>query len=634
MVKTKVATPNYMYSNGIVLGIKNNKVLAQPTNSKLPNRNQFVVGGPGSFKTQSYVVTNVLHEKECSIVVTDPKGEVYEMTAEVKKRQGYDVRVINFMDMAVSDRYNSFDYVRKDRDATTVANTYVAAKNDPKRKDIWYNSQLSLLKALLLYSIHEMPPEKRNMSGVLDFLQEFDPEQNEDGESALDDEFMKLPKRHPARRAYELGYKKSQEKTRSSIIISLLTTIGDYVDEEVAAFTSMSDFHLSDVGKKKIALYVIIPVMDSTWEGLINLFFNQMFQELYLLGSQHNSKLPQPVIFLLDEFPNLGRFDDYEKFLATCRGYGIACCTILQNITQLQEKYGKEQAESILGNCGVKLCLGNVNDTTAKYFSELAGKTTIRVETGSTSRSKGGKNDSSSHSDSYSYTSRSLINADEILTMNENESILIITGKYPTKLKKTKQFEMFPGITDKFRISQTEYKRWTSEEMLAFREEQKRKYEEYINSEKVQEERVQREEEIHQEKVARQEKAANSDEALAANFFSSFSVAETASEITEKDHDPDNLEQEDINAFLDVEPDSPTNDEKKEETAFFPTNDEKKEETAFFPMNDEEKEETAFFPMNDEEKEETAFFPMNDEEKEETAFFPMNDEEKEDTVSK
>jgi len=461
-MKVKNEINKFLESSGIILGIKDGKVLIQPNDSKLPNRNHFVVGGPGSFKTQSYIITNVLHEKKCSLVVTDPKGEVYEMTAEIKRKQGYEVHVINFDDMRYSDKYNCFDYVKKDRDATTVANTLVAAKNNPKNKDIWYNAQLSLLKALILYSIYEMKPENRNVTGVLNFLQEFDPEADETGISELDEQFMILDKTHPARRAYELGFKKSVEKTRSSIIISLLTTIGDYVDEEVAKFTESSDFDLGEIGIRKIALYVIIPVMDSTWEGLINLFFNQTFQELYAVGAKNNTKLPQPVIFYLDEFPNLGRFDDYEKFLATCRGYGIACCTILQNITQLQDKYGKEQAESILGNCGVKLCLGNVNDTTAEYFSRLAGKSTIKVDTGSSSESHGEKG-SSSASKSYSYTARNLINADEILTMNPNESICIITGKHPIKLKKTKQFEIFPNITNEYRISQKDYKSVVSE---------------------------------------------------------------------------------------------------------------------------------------------------------------------------
>lgn len=454
-----------MKTNGIILGEMEKRLIIQPTDSKAPNRNHFVVGGPGSFKTQSYVITNVINERECSIVVTDPKGEVYELTSGIKERQGYEVHVVNFADMVHSDRYNPFDYVRKDLEASTVANTIVAAKNDPKRKDIWYNSQLALLKALILYSIHEMPPAQRNMTGVLDFLQEFDPEADEDGDSELDREFMKLDRRHPARRAYELGFKKSQEKARAGVILSLLTTIGDFVDEEVERFTSFSDFYLGEVGKRKIALYVIIPVMDSTWEGLINLFFNQMFQELYRVGAENYAKLPQPVFFILDEFPNLGKFEDYERFLATCRGYGIGVATVLQNITQLQAIYGREKAESIMGNCAIKVCLGNVNETTAKYFMELMGKATVKVETESSSHSRG-QSDSRSASESYNFTGRNLKNLDEILTMHSDQSIVVIAGKHPILAKKTKQFEVFPGATNMFKMSQKDYKNNPSTQSL------------------------------------------------------------------------------------------------------------------------------------------------------------------------
>lgn len=517
-----------MDNNGLVLGIVNNSVLVQPTNSKLPNRNHFVTGGPGSFKTQSYVITNVLHEKECSLVVTDPKGEVYEMTSEIKRKQGYEVHVVNFMEMGYSDRYNPFDYVREEIQAATVANTIVASKNDPKRKDFWYNAQFSLLKALILYAVHEVPPVQRNMAGVLDFLQEFDPETREGGASELDEQFLRLDKTHPARRAYELGFKKSQEKTRANIIISLLTTIGDFTSSSVSRFTSFSDFFLGDVGKRKIALYVIIPVMDSTWEGLINLFFNQMFQELYKVGAEHGAKLPQPVVFILDEFPNLGKFPDYEKFLATCRGYGIGVCTIVQNITQLQEKYGREQAESILGNCGIKICLGNVNETTAKYYSELMGKTTARMETGSTSKSKG-QSSSSSSSSSYSYSSRNLMNVDEILTMSPDESIIIITGKYPIKAKKAVQFQLFPNVTNSYRVSQLAYKSNPTKGVLEWFEKQEAEYEEYIRSDERREAVEKAEAEIHEQQVKKAEKEAEKQEELAMSFFATMGASGTNS---------------------------------------------------------------------------------------------------------
>ncbi|MBC1780664.1 type IV secretory system conjugative DNA transfer family protein, partial [Listeria booriae] len=219
-----------------------------------------------------------------------------------------------------------------------------------------------LLKALILYAKYELHPDNRNLPGILDFLQEFDPEQGEDDdESELDKQFLILNRKHPARRAYELGYKKAKGDMQGSIIMSLLTTIADFVDEEVAEFTKCSDFHLRDIGRKKIALYVIIPAMDNSWEGLVNILFSQLFNELYDLAAENHAKLPVSVSFFLDEFVNLGKFPNYEEFLATCRGYGIGVSTIIQSITQLQDKYNDKKAESILANCAVKICLNASN---------------------------------------------------------------------------------------------------------------------------------------------------------------------------------------------------------------------------------------------------------------------------------
>ena len=106
--------------NGTILGIVDKRIVYQ-NNSTKPNRNIFVVGGPGSYKTQSVVITNLFNETENSIVVTDPKGELYEKTAGVKLAQGYQVHVVNFANMAHSDRYNPFDYIQRDIQAETVA---------------------------------------------------------------------------------------------------------------------------------------------------------------------------------------------------------------------------------------------------------------------------------------------------------------------------------------------------------------------------------------------------------------------------------------------------------------------------------------------------------------------------------
>lgn len=452
---------------GTILGISNGKAIVQHNDSK-PNRNILVVGGPGSYKTQSVVITNIFNETENSIVATDPKGEIYEKTAHIKRLQGYEVHVVNFDNMTASDRVNNLDYVEKDIHAQSVATKIVDSANKDGKKDVWYYSQRALLTSLILYVVNEFEPKKRNIGGILDFLQQFNIDKDENEESELDRQFYRLDVRHPARRSYELGFKKARGEMQGSIIMSLLTTLSSYTDNDVDEFTSYSDFNLADVGRKKIALYVIIPVMDQTWEGLINIFFTQMFDQLYKLASNHNAKLPVNVNFILDEFVNLGKFPNFEEFLATCRGYGIGVTVIVQTITQLYNKYNQNQAESIIGNCGTKIMLNAANEKTAVFFRNILDKTTVKVETEGETKQHGGKEEGSkgSTSENYSYISRDLMTTSEIINMPDDTSLVICTNQRPIKAKKAFQFKLFPNYAEKYLLNQSEYERYTSEAQL------------------------------------------------------------------------------------------------------------------------------------------------------------------------
>ena len=451
-------------SDGLILGkFKSGKIVVQHETSKISNRNIFVVGGPGSFKTQSYVLPNVINNRSTSIVVTDPKGEIYELTNEIKKAQGYKTVVVNFKDFLLSSRYNPLLYIRKSNDTNKIANVIVSSKNDPKRKDFWFNAQLSLLNSLIKYVYFEYEPSSRTIEGILDFLEEFDPRYNEEGVSELDEQFERLPDGHEAKRSYYLGFRQAQSEARPNIVISLLTTLQDFIDKEVSEFTSTNDFFFEELGTSKVCLYVLISPLDRTWEGLINLFFQQMFTELYLLGDKHNAELPVPLVMLLDEFVNLGFFPTYEQFLATCRGYRISVSTILQSIPQLQELYGDKKSKAVIGNHAVRICLGGVEETTAEYFSRLVNDTTIKVYTGGTSESKAStktSNRSGSKSESYTYQKRRLITEGEVTNLQKEEdgrkSIVVIEGK-PYMLRKTPQFELFGTILKDNRISQQDY---------------------------------------------------------------------------------------------------------------------------------------------------------------------------------
>lgn len=520
--------------SGTILGKLNKDYIIQPTESK-PNRNIMVVGGPGSYKTQGFVITNVLNESKNSIVVTDPKGEVYEHTAQFKEEQGYDVHVINFSKMEHSDRYNPIDYVDKDTEATNVATKIVDSSNKDGKKDVWYYSQRSLLSALILYVKREMPPKKRNMAGLVNFLQEHDSNSSDDEASELDKAFLKLEITHPARKLYELGFAKSRGDMKGSIIVSLLTTISDYINETVAEFTSFSDFDLQDIGNKKTMLYVVIPPMDTSWEGLTNIFFSQLFDQLYELASNHHSKLPNPVNFILDEFVNLGKFTNYEEFLATCRGYGIGVATILQTLTQLQDKYSREKAESILGNCSVKICMNSANHTTAKYFSDLLGKATVKVQTSNKSSSKNTKQEgsSSSESDNEGYSARDLMTPSEISSMPDDTQLIIFSNRPPIKAKKAFQFELFPQ--PKQLLNQTEYKRNTNPSQNEKMDQLKKEFDEK-NGSKEQEQQEKRLKELEEKK---EQEALDRKENALAESEEDFNNKEVSEEIEELKEDID-----------------------------------------------------------------------------------------------
>ncbi|HCT3180790.1 conjugal transfer protein [Staphylococcus aureus] len=503
---------------GTIIGMHNNKAIVQHNDSK-PNRNILVVGGPGSYKTQSVVITNILNETENSIVVTDTKGEITESTLKIKQMQGYDTYVVNYDNMQASNRVNNLDYVEKDRDAQSVATTIVDSANKDGKKDVWYYSQLALLKALILYVKYEEHPSKRNLGGILDFLQEFDTEKDEEtNESSLDRQFSLLDKKHPARRSYELGFKKSKGEMQGSIIVSLLTTLSTYVDEEVDHFTSFSDFHLQDIGKKKTIVYVIIPTMDSSWEGLTNLFFTQLFDELYKLASKHYAKLPINVNFMLDEFVNLGKFPNFEKFLATCRGYGIGVTTIIQSIPQLIDKYNENQAEAIIGNCATKILLNAPNKKTAEYIKSLLDKATVRVDTENETKQHGGDDSSKgSTSEGYNYIGRDLMTSQELTQMPDDQSIILVSNKHPIKAKKAFQFKMFPNYTEKFKFSQTEYVGEPSQEQLIRYEEEVKNYE--SNLEQRNKDKAQIQDEIDQKREQQNKEKEEAMLAEAENLF-------------------------------------------------------------------------------------------------------------------
>lgn len=185
---------------------------------------------------------------------------------------------------------------------------------------------------------------------------------------------------------------------------------------------------------------------DNPFEALTATFFEQLISVFYDIAlNSKGEKLPFPTTFLFDEFANLGKINNYQKTLSTCRGLGIAMFTIIQDLGQLEEMYGKEITRSITNNHDTTLFLRTKDPETAKFFSGLAGDTTAKMSTNSTSQSGGffSSNSSSSKSNAEQYVKRPLITEGELMNIDKNSCVLFVSGFFPLMLNKAWQFNIY-----------------------------------------------------------------------------------------------------------------------------------------------------------------------------------------------
>ena len=414
-----------MKKPGTILGMYGRKPIIQHADSHM-NFNHLIVGGSGAGKTRSNIIPNILKNKDKSIVVIDPKGELYEMTSEIKREQGYEVHLVNYKDRDTSDRYNLFHYIRSDSDAFKVADAMVsnAAEGTKVKKDFWNQAQTSVLQALILYVKHALPKEQQHMGSVYNLASS-----RMDVITYL---FTRFPREHIVRRAYQSAIANLGEKTGPDVFITLMQTLNPWQYEDVCRFTETNDFLFEELGQKKMIVYVIIPIADNEFRPLITTFFTQLFSELYRSAGMNQGRLQNNVWLALDEFANIGKIPDFETRLSTTRSLGIEVSIIIQDTSQLESRYGKDLAKEMIANCDIRILLKANEPDTAKYFSRLAGKTTIRIKNNSSSKSS----KSSSRSESIKYTGRDLINEQEILNMEHNNQLLFTSGSNPMLVKK------------------------------------------------------------------------------------------------------------------------------------------------------------------------------------------------------
>ena len=359
------------------------------------NLNVLVVGGSGAGKSRAYAVVNIM-QCNCSMVVTDPKGELLRKTGGLLEREGYEVRVFDLINPETSFCYNPFAYVRDDKDVLKLINNLIrnttpkgAQSSDP----FWEKSETALLQALMLYLLHEAPPEEQNFSMIMEMLGSAQvKEDDEEYQSPLDILFERLEMRNPesiAVKQYAI-YKQAAGKTAKSILISVGVRLAAFNLKQIANLTCTDELDLYSIGEKKVALFCCIPDADTSLNYLVGMIYSNLFQTLYYVADRkYHGKLPIPVHCIMDEWPNVALPDDFDKLLATMRSRAISCSIIIQNIAQMKALF-KDSWESLIGNCDEFLYLGGNEKEGHKYVSELLGKETLDTNTYGQTKGRGG----------------------------------------------------------------------------------------------------------------------------------------------------------------------------------------------------------------------------------------------------
>jgi len=388
---------------------------------------------------------------------SSPKGEQLRDCGRLLEEEGYEVRVLDLIDMEKSHCYNPFVYLRDDNDVQRlVTNLFKATtpKGAQSQDPFWDTAAQMLLLALIFYLKYEAPEEEQNFAMVMEMIRAGEVDEEDNMPSALDNLFFDLRKVDPTHIAlkYYDAYHAGAAKTLKSIQITLAARLEKFNLESLAKLTITDELDLPSLGERKCALFALIPDNDTSFNFLVSILYTQLFQQLFeCADKRHGGSLPVHVHFLMDEFANVSLPDDFDKILSVMRSRGVSVSIILQNLAQLKALFEK-QWESIVGNCDEFVYLGGNEQATHKYVSELLGKATIDMNTYNQSYGMKGN-----YTRNWQLQGRELLTPDEVRMLDNRYAILFIRGERPLKdlkfdiLKHPKVSRTVDGKADSYR---------------------------------------------------------------------------------------------------------------------------------------------------------------------------------------
>lgn len=421
------------HHRGVILGMLDGKAVCVPQDSRL-NSNLAVYGASGSKKTRAFCMNRILQgaARKESLIICDPKSELYEKASSYLRSQDYVVKIFNLVSPENSDSWSCLAEVEgQELMAQLFVDVIIKNTSGGKGDHFWDSAEMNLLKALVLYVDQSYPPETKNMGQVYQLL-------TLQSEKELNSLFDVLPNTHPAKAPYTL-FKQSSDTVRSGVIIGLGSRLQVFQSELIKKITARDEIDLELPGQKPCAYFLVTSDQDSTFDFLASLFLSFAFIKLVRYADKNceGGRLPVPVHVLGEELTACGTIPDLSRRLSVIRSRNISMSCVFQNLAGLQNRYPNNLWQEIIGNCDIQLFLGCTDPLTAEFVSSRTGLASVAVS--SQSKELGSwriSNYTPEFRETSSVGKRPVMTPDEVLRLPIDEALIIVRGKKALRVDK------------------------------------------------------------------------------------------------------------------------------------------------------------------------------------------------------
>lgn len=391
-----------------------------------------VIGATGSGKTETIIKPTVkfLAKKGESMIITDPKGEIYESSAEMLRAKGYQILLLNFRDPQHGNAWNPMSlpyqvYKSGKQDKAIellddLALNILYDESNTNADPFWEKTSADYFSGLALGLFEDAKEQEININSInlMSTVGE-----DKFGGSTYIKEYFEIKDPSSAAAINAFATITAPTDTKGSILSVFKQKVKLFASREnLSEMLSYSDIDLESIGKRKTAVFIVIQDEKKTYHSLVTILLKQIYETLIDVAQKCGGKLPIRTNFLLDEFANMPPLKDVTTMITAARSRQIRFTMIIQNYAQLNKVYGKEDAETIRGNCGNIIYLISTELAALEEISKMCGE------------EKSKKDDKTA--------STPLITVSDLQRMKQFEVVIMRLRKQPFKTKMTPDFKI------------------------------------------------------------------------------------------------------------------------------------------------------------------------------------------------